>query len=101
MGRLIDGTIQALPMSNYILERKETFIKVLENGDNDFLFAMLMEYFDKQPAVYDVEGVINKLDELDTYKEVVTSNKHPFSCSEIETISKSNAIALVRKGEVE
>lgn len=62
MGRLIDGTIQALPMSNYILERKETFIRVLENGDNDFLFAMLMEYFDKQPTAYDIEKVVARME---------------------------------------
>lgn len=60
--RLIDGTIQALPLLNYILERKETFIKVLKKSDNDFLFAMLMDYFDSQPTTYDVEAVVAELE---------------------------------------
>lgn len=63
MSRLIDGKIQALPMSNYILERKETFIEVLQKGDNDFLFAMLMDYFDKQPTAYVIDNVIREIDD--------------------------------------
>ncbi len=92
--RLIDGAIQALPMSNYILERKETFIKVLENGDNDFLFAMLMEYFDEQPTAYDVDKVAQELKEISA-----------IYCEEYKqregSLYLQDAIEKVRKGGVE
>lgn len=64
MGKLIDGTIQALPLSNYILERKDTFIRVLEKGDNDFLFGMLINYFDEQPTAFDLNRVEEQLEEF-------------------------------------
>ena len=100
--RLIDGTIQALPMSNYILERKETFIKVLENGDNDFLFAMLMEYFDKQPTAYDVEKVVEKLKEWSFETEIVISTSDGYEdTANREIICTLNAIDIVRKGGAE
>ncbi len=67
MGRLIDGTIQALPMTNYILERKDTFMRVLEKGDNDFLFALMINYFDEQPTAYDLDRVMEQLEELKAY----------------------------------
>lgn len=63
MGRLIDGAIQPMLLANYILERKDTFVKVLEKGDNDFLFAMLMDYFDMQPTAYDPDKVVERLEE--------------------------------------
>lgn len=34
--KLIDATIQPKSLTDYILERKSTFIRVLEEGDNDF-----------------------------------------------------------------
>ena len=62
MGRLIDGAIQPMLLANYILERKDTFVKVFEKGDNDFLFAMLMDYFDSQPTAYDPDKVVEQLE---------------------------------------
>lgn len=59
--RLIDATIQSQFLSDYILERKSTFIHVLEKGDNDFLFGLLMDYFDEQPTAYDVDKVVEQL----------------------------------------
>ena len=61
--RLIDATIQPLLLANYILERKNTFVRALEKADNDFLFAMLMDYFDEQPTAYDVDKVAEQLQE--------------------------------------
>lgn len=60
--RLIDATIQPMLLANYILERKDTFVRVLEKGDNDFLFGLLMDYFDEQPTAYDVDAVVEQLD---------------------------------------
>lgn len=62
--RLIDATIQPQFLSDYILERKSTFIHVLEKGDNDFLFGLLMDYFDEQPAAYDVDKVVEQLKDI-------------------------------------
>lgn len=59
--RLIDATIQPQFLTDYILERKSTFIRVLEKGDNDFLFGLIMDYFDIQPTVYDVDKVVKQL----------------------------------------
>ena len=67
MRKLIDGTIQALPLSNYILERKDTFIRVLEKRDNDFLFGMLINYFYEQPTACDLDRVVEQLEELKAY----------------------------------
>lgn len=63
MGRLIDGAIQPMLLANYILERKDAFVRALEKGDNDFLFAMLMDYFDAQPTAYDLDKVVEQLKE--------------------------------------
>lgn len=59
--KLIDAEIQPQFLSDYILERKSTFIRVLEKGDNDFLFGLLMDYFDIQPTTYDVDKVVEQL----------------------------------------
>lgn len=99
MGRLIDGTIQALPMSNYILERKETFIKVLENGDNDFLFAMLMDYFDKQPTAYDVEEVCEELEKWSAEVQVVSEFNGRIH--RVKVVNAERAINIAREGGVE
>lgn len=72
MGRLIDGAIQPMLLANYILERKDTFVKVLEKGDNDFLFAMLMDYFDMQPTAYDPDKVVEQVEKL---KSLVPVNR--------------------------
>ena len=42
--KLIDATIQPKSLTDYISQRKSTFIRVLEEGDNDSLFALLMDY---------------------------------------------------------
>lgn len=60
--KLIDATIQPQFLSDYILERKSTFIRVLEKGDNDFLFGLLMDYFDEQPTAYDVNKVVKQVE---------------------------------------
>lgn len=40
--RLIDGNIQAMFITNFILERKEKIIDILQKSDNDYLFALMM-----------------------------------------------------------
>ena len=60
--RLIDATIQPMFLAEYILERKNTFIRILEKSDNDFLFGLLMDYFDEQPTAYDVDKVVEQLE---------------------------------------
>ena len=42
--KLINATIQPKSLTDYILKRKTTFIRVLEEGDNDFLLALLTDY---------------------------------------------------------
>lgn len=60
--KLINATIQPKFLTNYISQRKSTFIRVLEEGDNDFLLALLMDYFTEQPIAYDVDKVINQME---------------------------------------
>lgn len=60
--RLIDAEIQAMLLTKFILERKDTFIRILEKGDNDFLFGLLMDYFDAQPIAYDVNKVVEQVE---------------------------------------
>lgn len=96
--RLIDGTIQALPMSNYIIERKETFIEVLQKGDYDFLFAMLMDYFDAQPTAYDIEKVVAELACNSRFIDDI--NEHNIKCISC-VVGQKIAIDIVRKGGVE
>lgn len=96
MGRLIDGAIQPMLLANYILERKDTFVKVLEKGDNDFLFAMLMDYFDMQPTAYDPEKVVERL-KKDSYTET-PNDMNPFDPSEV--VNLESAIEIVEGGGV-
>lgn len=56
--RLIDGAMQAGLLTEYILERKNKIVDILQKGDNDLLFAIMIDYFDCQPTVYDVDKVI-------------------------------------------
>lgn len=60
--RLIDAATQPMFLAEYILERKDTFIRVLEKADNDFLFGLLMDYFDEQPISYDMDAVVKQLE---------------------------------------
>lgn len=54
--RLIDADIQAVFITEYILKRKGTFLDVLEKRDNDFLFALMMDYFNEQPTIERPKG---------------------------------------------
>lgn len=53
--KLIDANKQADLITKYILTHKDKIIDILQSGDNDFLFALMMQYFDAQEAAYDVE----------------------------------------------
>lgn len=64
--RLIDATIQSKALTDYILERKSTFIRVLEEGDNDFLLALLTDYFKEQPTAYDVDKVVSEMEKINS-----------------------------------
>lgn len=57
--KLIDATIQLKVLTDYVLERKSTFIHVLEEGDNESLLALLTNYFTEQPTAYDVDKVVS------------------------------------------
>ncbi|CBK95014.1 hypothetical protein ERE_32590 [Agathobacter rectalis M104/1] len=57
--KLIDATIQPKVLTDYVLERKSTFIHVLEEGDNESLLALLTNYFTEQPTAYDVDKVVS------------------------------------------
>lgn len=88
--RLIDAEIQPQFLSDYILERKSTFIRVLEKGDNDFLFSLLMDYFDEQPTAYDVDKVVERLEETKAYMLYENMN------ADVKWIDK--AIEIVKAG---
>lgn len=60
--KLIDAMIQPKVLTDYILERKSTFIHVLKKGDNDFLLALLTDYFNEQPTAYDVDKVVSEME---------------------------------------
>lgn len=107
MGRLIDGAIQPMLLANYILERKDTFVKVFEKGDNDFLFAMLMDYFDSQPTAYDPEKVVEQLEnEMQGHKRGIEYEKKNGTVTEefqqrkaVEVLA--DAIEIVKGGGVD
>lgn len=92
--RLIDAEIQSKRLINYILERKETFARALEKGDNDFIFAMLMDYFDKQPTAYDVDKVVQQLDDRSTLSRPVGWSKF------YQIILLKDAIKIVKDGGI-
>lgn len=95
--RLIDGAIQALPMSDYIIERKDTFIKVLQRGNNDYLFAMLMDYFDNQQTSYDIDKVVEQLKEWSFNADVIVGDGEIINGN---LIARDNAIEIVKDGGV-
>lgn len=43
-----------------------------------------------------IDKVVERLEELETYKQTVTMEKHPFCASEIETVSKKKAVEIVK-----
>lgn len=94
--KLIDATIQPKSLTDYILERKSTFIRVLEEGDNDFLFALLTDYFNEQPTAYDVDKVVSEM-EKDKFIdcEIILSDIHQGFNAGL-----SRAIEIGKGGEV-
>ena len=95
MGRMIDATIQVFPILDYIVERKDTFIKVLQKNDNDYLFALLMDYFDSQPTAYDSDKVLKQLEDRSTLARPVGWTKS------YEIITLVDAIEIVKGGGVD
>lgn len=93
--RLIDATIQPKFLVEYILERKSTFIRVLEKGDNDFLFGLIMDYFDEQPTAYDVDKVVEQLEDYGNEETCYYKNTPYERCIE-ECIGK--ALEIVKVG---
>ena len=94
--RLIDATIQPMFLAEYILERKDTFIRILEKSDNDFLFGFLMDYFDEQPTAYDVDKVVEQLKERsEEYNSGVRLHGKP------EEMLMDEAIEIVKGGGID
>jgi succinate dehydrogenase flavin-adding protein (antitoxin of CptAB toxin-antitoxin module) len=94
--RLIDATIQPMFLAEYILERKDTFIRILEKSDNDFLFGLLMDYFDEQPTAYDVDKVVEQLKERsEEYNSGVRLHGKP------EEMLMDEAIEIVKGGGID
>ena len=95
--RLIDATIQPMFLAEYILERKDTFIRILEKSDNDFLFGLLMDYFDEQPTAYDADKVAAQLDrEKFVESEITLSDVH-----QGYNAGLSRAIEIVKGGGID
>lgn len=94
--KLIDAMIQPKVLTDYILERKSTFIRVLEEGDNDFLLALLTNYFTEQPTAYDIDKVVSEM-EKDKFIdcEIVLSDVH-----QGYNAGLSRAIEIVKGGGV-
>ncbi|MCI8409480.1 MAG: hypothetical protein HFJ09_09470 [Lachnospiraceae bacterium] len=59
--RLIDSSIQTDSIIKYIITHKERIISVLQKGDYDFLFALMMEYFDKQMDFNEGDDIRNPI----------------------------------------
>ncbi len=94
--RLIDATIQPMFLAEYILERKDTFIRILEKSDNDFLFGLLMDYFDEQPTAYDADKVVEQLKERsEEYNSGVRLHGKP------EEMLMDEAIEIVKGGGID
>lgn len=103
MGRLIDGTIQPMFLCNYILERKDTVIRILEKSDNDFLFGLLMDYFETQQTIYDVDAVIEQLNNYTLEAEKKEMNAGSFPEAQVfrgKYIAYRHSIEIVRGGGV-
>lgn len=59
-------------------------------------YVCSFEDVQNQPTAYDIDKVVEQLESLETYKQTVTMEKHPFCASEIETMSKKKAIEIVK-----
>ena len=44
------------------------------------------------------QKIIENLNTLPTHKDIITSDKHPFTCEEVELISKNKAISIAKRG---
>lgn len=84
----------SLVMSD-LISRKH--LLALANQDGAYGYVDVKQIIDA-PAAYDAEAVADKLEKLETYIATHTMDKHPFCVSEIETISKKQAIDIVRNG---
>lgn len=75
-------------------------IKKLEekiiNPQTMFINTILIDLLKDAPTAYDIDKVVEQLERLETYKQTVTMEKHPFCVSEIETVSKKKAIKIVK-----
>ena len=60
----------------------------------------IQDFILAQPTAYDTDKVVKRLEGLETYKQTVTMEKHPFCASEIETVSKKKAIEIVKGGGI-
>lgn len=87
--RLIDAKEQADRITKSIIENRDIFIKILESKDNDYLFGLMIRYFDAQPTAYDVDKVLEQLEEL----PICSTWNH-----NSDNISRKSAIEIVRSG---
>ena len=87
--RLIDGNIQAMFITNFILERKEKIIDILQKRDNDYLFALMMNYFDEQPTAYDIDKIVEELEKREEhYVEMLDWQGQSAICDAIEIVKQ-------------
>lgn len=94
--KLIDAMIQPKVLTDYILERKSTFIRVLKKGDNDFLLALLTDYFKEQPTAYDVDKVVSEMekDKFIDYETILSDIHQGYNAG------LSRAIEIGKGGEM-
>ena len=79
------------------LKRTGKWLKCLEDTRTERLqIGKIIYHIENMPTAYDVTSVVEQLEELETYKQTVTMEKHPFCASEIETVSKNKAIEIVK-----
>lgn len=44
------------------------------------------------------EKLANEINQLESWKEIATSDKHPFGAYETETVSRSKVLRILRNG---
>lgn len=93
--KLIDSDNQADLITKFILTHKDKIIDILQSGDNDFLFSLMMQYFDAQKADYDVKKVVEQLEEL---HEMYLNRYGVVGNSSLSAIKR--AIEIVKQGGV-
>ena len=80
---------------------EELFYKELGGKDNLISAESVFDMLRATPTAYDVERVVEQLNDLPTFKVSATSEKHPFSSYEAEMISKHEVMGIVKKGGAE